>query len=146
MNKDIQEKRRNLITKEAELSGNETCQADREFVIGLANSMMELTVLLREDCRVEVDSPGKYEGEAPYVPWFDQLRPEEHYPFHDGATLSKHKITDRDRALFPELKRYGEYIYLGMKSDGLVFELDEEEFERGFERWKRLCQDDNRVI
>lgn len=67
-----------------------------------------------------VHGPGKFEGEAPYVPYFWEQYLEGNYADDDGETLT-FTVTDEDRRLFPELVGK-ETVELYERDDGFVIE------------------------
>ena len=67
-----------------------------------------------------VARPGKFEGEEMYVPYFWDLFLEGCADEDDG-NVAMFRVTDEDRALFPELAR-GECVRLFQRSDGFVCE------------------------
>ena len=72
-----------------------------------------------QDYVKEVTRPGKFEGEAPYVPYFWEAYLNGMADDDDGTTLVFH-VTDEDRELFPELKKVRR-VYLVEDSNGFVY-------------------------
>lgn len=68
----------------------------------------------------EVNRPGKFEGEQPYVPFFWDAYLQGGADNDDGTFLT-FRVTAEDRAMFPELKgRRSVKIY--QRDDGFVCE------------------------
>jgi len=65
-----------------------------------------------------IRSPGKFEGEPVYVPYFWQFYLEGGAEDDDGETLTFH-VTDEDRAMFPELANV-RHVFLWESDDGFV--------------------------
>ena len=57
----------------------------------------------RQECIDAVSHPGKFEGEAPYVPYYWDAYLNGFADRDDGKVLG-FDVTTEDRALFPELK------------------------------------------
>jgi len=61
---------------------------------------------IRKDCKENVSSPGKFEGEAIYSPYFRETIlggcQDEEFSFHDGC-YDAIIVTEDDRKIFPEL-------------------------------------------
>jgi hypothetical protein len=76
----------------------------------------------RDEYRAQVSGPGKFEGEAPYVPYFWDA-------YLNGAAdddtngILTFNVTDEDRALFPELADR-DAVYLYEDDNGFVGEAD----------------------
>ena len=68
----------------------------------------------------EVKRPGKYQGEEPYVPYFDQFDGEDGLS-EDGVRWWR--VEEEDVALFPQL-RGRERVALCTTNDGFVVEVD----------------------
>lgn len=65
-----------------------------------------------------IKTPGKFEGEPRYVPYFWDIGLNGMADTDDGETYG-FDISDEDRARFPELKRR-RVLYLFERSDGFV--------------------------
>lgn len=59
--------------------------------------------MTRDECLEAVRGPGKFEGQEPYVPYLWDAYLNGMADRDDGKVLT-FRITDEDRALFPELK------------------------------------------
>ncbi len=64
--------------------------------------------------------PGKFEGEAAYVPYFWDAFMNGMADDDDGETLT-FRVTDADRVIFPELRRVKK-VRIYERSDGFVCE------------------------
>lgn len=93
----------------------------------------------REKYVEEVQGPGKFEGQEPYVPYFYDENPsyeidpeEDLFEDDDGvmdlgySPIQVYEVTDKDRRIFPELKNR-ERVYLDSTGDGFVYEVDEKD-------------------
>lgn len=69
----------------------------------LGRSKAEYAAQLAAQSREDVRHPGKFEGEAPYVPFFWSVYLDGGADRDNGNTLG-FDVTADDRALFPELK------------------------------------------
>lgn len=81
--------------------------------------------LTREDFVEAVKHPGKYEGENPYVPYFDELvlcGGEDYLEGEEDNPIYCFVVTEEDTKLFPELT-VGEVIKLTDTNDGFVCEV-----------------------
>jgi hypothetical protein len=76
----------------------------------------------RDEYRAQVSGPGKFEGEAPYVPYFWDAYLNGAADDDTDGILTFH-VTDEDRALFPELADR-DAVYLYEDSNGFVGEAD----------------------
>ena len=70
----------------------------------------------------QITDPGKFEGEAPYVPYFWSLYLNDFADSDDGHIL-KFNVTKEDKALFPGLLNRRRVISLYESSDGFVCEV-----------------------
>lgn len=72
----------------------------------------------------EVSRPGRYEGAAPYVAYFDQLPGEDGLLVDDSESECTRwwKIEEGDVVLFPELKGR-EKVAVLTRNDGFVVEV-----------------------
>jgi len=84
----------------------------------------------RSDYEMAVGSPGKFEGEAPYVPYFWEKMLDGCEDDDDGFVVT-FEVTPGDIAIFPELKE-GAFIYLAEGDNGFVTEVSEPNYERDF--------------
>ncbi len=94
---------------------------------------------IREDCEERVDSPGKFELQERYVPYFYQFLGEGELiwaPDPRPESITRIEVSDRDREIFPELQDTEE-IFLHESHDGFVEEWDREEVERKLEKIDR---------
>lgn len=84
-----------------------------------------------------VGRPGKYEGEKPYIVYFNEKDWESSILTDDtdGECIRKWEITESDVLLFPELEdRYGrDFIYVHVSPDGFVSQTDKKQWD-AFER------------
>ncbi len=67
-------------------------------------TMTDAQCKLRLECIEDVLRPGKFEGEAPYVPYFWDIYLNGGADRDDGGTLGFDVLAE-DKAIFPELKR-----------------------------------------
>jgi hypothetical protein len=75
----------------------------------------------RKDWEEMVRGPGKFEGEAPYVPYFWDLYLNGFADDDDGVVLS-FTVDEEDKAIFPELRRR-KRVKLYESSNGFVIEV-----------------------
>lgn len=68
-----------------------------------------------------IASPGKFEGEMIYVPYFWQMYLEGGADDEVNGVL-KFRVTDEDRALFPEIPKRQKWVRLWEDSVGFVRE------------------------
>jgi len=69
----------------------------------------------------QAKGPGKFEGCAPYVPYFWDIGMNGFADVDDGPTW-KFRVDDDDRALFPELKGR-RWVSLYESDSGFVYEV-----------------------
>jgi hypothetical protein len=69
-----------------------------------------------------IESPGKFEGEMLYVPYFWEAYLDGFADTDDGRVLG-FKIVPEDRAMFPELSKRKRTIRLIEREDGFVCEV-----------------------
>lgn len=69
----------------------------------------------------DVSHPGKFEGEAPYVPYFWEAYLNGFSDRDDGKILG-FDVTAEDKAIFPELKKR-RTVRLYQRDDGFVCEV-----------------------
>jgi len=65
-------------------------------------------------------SPGKFEGEPIYAPYFWEIGMDGFADSDDGKTY-RFRITDEDRKLFPEIPRRRRSLHLYEDSQGFVY-------------------------
>lgn len=72
-----------------------------------------------------ITSPGKFEGEAEYVPhfWDVSLDGTPDTIEVDGETVYRIEVVDTDRAIYPELAERS-HVYLFEDEQGFVREID----------------------
>jgi hypothetical protein len=75
-----------------------------------------------------IRSPGKFEAESVYVPYFWNKYLNGFADEDEGGVLG-FKVTSGDRAEFPELGPDDTTVYLWERDDGFVCELSEKEAE-----------------
>lgn len=72
-----------------------------------------------QDYERHVSSPGKFEGEARYVPYFwDHI----HFADEDNGKVATWRVTHEDTLQFPELKGR-KYVHLMETDSGFVVEV-----------------------
>lgn len=77
--------------------------------------------MTREECEQLVKGPGKFEGEAVYVPYFwDAFL--NGFADRDNGTVLGFDVTAEDKAIFPELK-HRKTVKLIERDDGFVCEV-----------------------
>ena len=76
--------------------------------------------MTRKDYIAMVSRPGKFQGEAPYVPYFWEAYLDGMADRDDGDTLG-FDVTAEDKRLFPELKRR-RTVNLHETNNGFVIE------------------------
>lgn len=85
-------------------------------------------------------SPGKFEGEPAYVPYFYELvmdgGSDEALTDGESVTYDVFKITDEDKTMFPELLGVGHYVILHYTNDGFVIGREYTE-----EQWLKLKEE-----
>lgn len=75
----------------------------------------------RQEYMADVKRPGKFEGEAPYVPYFWEVGMDGMADDDDGEIL-KFVVTEEDRQMFPEL-RGRKRVRLRETDQGFVVEV-----------------------
>lgn len=80
---------------------------------------------VRAECEADVARPGKFEGEAVYVPYFWAAYLNGFHSDDHGDVLS-FEVTATDREIFPELAGV-ERVYLRERSDGFVVQTTKED-------------------
>ncbi len=74
-----------------------------------------------KECEEHVEGPGKFEGEARYVPYFWDVYMDGGADDDDGTVLT-FNVSDEDKKLFPEL-RGRKRVKLMEQDSGFVVEL-----------------------
>jgi hypothetical protein len=77
--------------------------------------------MTREECEIAVQGPGKFEGEAAYVPYYWDAYLNGMADRDDGKILG-FDVTAEDRQLFPELKGR-RTVRLYQREDGFICEV-----------------------
>ena len=78
--------------------------------------------MMREECLDAVGHPGKFEGCAPYVPFYWEIYLDGGADRDDGRVLG-FDITAEDRAMFPELGARRRTVKLFETDQGFVCEV-----------------------
>jgi hypothetical protein len=79
-----------------------------------------------------VSRPGKFEGEAPYVPYFWDMGLDgfdDGVDYLPGFPVYQFNVTDADRRIFPELLEDIKEVHLRERDDGFVVIYEELEFQ-----------------
>jgi hypothetical protein len=79
-------------------------------------------MLTREQCKVLVNRPGKFEGEEIYSPYFYEIMMQGDSDEVGEDNVDVFIITDEDRALFPELEGVKKLIQY-TDDNGFVYTL-----------------------
>ena len=79
------------------------------------------SIELVEQCELETNGPGKFEGEARYVPYYWEAFLAGMADRDDGKVLG-FDVSVEDKTLFPELKRR-RTVKLYQRDDGFIIEV-----------------------
>jgi hypothetical protein len=99
------------------------------------------------DKRGTIVSPGKFEGEPIYAPYFFYGSLDgysEEFYYGEGASSEYLiEVTDEDRAMFPELDATTAFVAIGNSDSGHVYteELTSAEADKARANYERWCEE-----
>ena len=90
--------------------------------MGPFDTIPESDWIAARESREAVTRPGKFQGCAPYVPFFWQVTLDGCADYCDATGAHSVEVTAADKVLFPELKRR-KRVRLVERDDGFVVEV-----------------------